>query len=81
MTESYFHSLTYNLKRVINIMGTAPLIDATKAKVAEQGRVTSAQLCHFLKILKFCNCYYQIKALSKILAMECMGLQRSLPPP
>jgi len=74
MTESYFHSLTYNLKRVINIMGIAPLVNAIKAKMAKQGSLISAQLCHFLKILRFCNCHYQIKGLSKILAMECMGL-------
>ena len=33
--ESYMHFFTYNLKRVINIMGITPLIDAIKSKMSK----------------------------------------------
>lgn len=45
--ESYLHCLTYNLKRVINIMGIPPLIEAIKAKMAKQYGKAPIEFCHF----------------------------------
>jgi len=45
--ESYLHCLTYNLKRVINIMGIPPLIEAIKAKKAKSRDIFAAQFCYF----------------------------------
>lgn len=38
---------TYNLKRVINIIGVTPLIDEIKAKMAKVIDVNLIQFCHF----------------------------------
>jgi len=51
--ESYLHCLAYNLKRVINIMGITPLIDAIKAKMAKQDGNNPAIFCHFVIFTKF----------------------------
>jgi len=36
--ESYMHFFTYNLKRVINIMGITPLIDAIKTRMMKENQ-------------------------------------------
>jgi len=45
--EIYLHCLIYNLKRVINIMGIPPLIEAIKAKKAKSRDIFAAQFCYF----------------------------------
>lgn len=40
--ETYWHCLTYNLKRVINIVGIAPLIAALKQKCAQKKAIMGA---------------------------------------
>ena len=64
--ESYLHCLIYNLKRVINIMGIAPLLDILKKKKQEMDALVLCflfKLCylasrmpiyfHFLLLIKF----------------------------
>lgn len=45
--ESYFHFLTYNLKRVINILGITPFLDALKRKKEENDLKALSSLCYF----------------------------------
>jgi transposase len=61
-SESYMHFLIYNLKRVINIMGITPLLEAIKTKMTKPSREITAQFYHFLRILSFCTniCRFEI---------------------
>lgn len=61
--ESYLHCLVYNLKRVINIMGITPLVEAIKAKMANQNRIIVTQFCHFLKFCIFYKKSFQFAKL------------------
>jgi len=45
--ESYLHCLTYNLKRAVNIVGVAPLIDAMSVKTGKTAKEISVNLAVF----------------------------------
>jgi transposase len=63
--ESYLHCLTYNLKRVINIMGITPLLYAIKRKMAKQDKENTSVFYHLAKNIKFCvefANYWQFRA-------------------
>jgi len=49
-TETYLHFFIYNMKRVINILGITPLLDALKEKYR---KATQQCLCFFFQI--FCD--------------------------
>ena len=51
--ESYMHFFVYNLKRVINIMGIAPLLDAIKSRVAKVEQGISSTFSSFLIVFGF----------------------------
>lgn len=51
--KSCLHCFTYNLKRVINIMGVAPLLEAIKLKMVKLNKENTTQFYHFLRILNF----------------------------
>lgn len=51
--KSYLHCFTYNLKRVINIIGVALLVDAIKAKMAKLNKINFIQNRHFFNFVSF----------------------------
>lgn len=51
--ESYMHFFIYNLKRVINIMGITPLIDAIKSRMIKVRYRVSSAFSSFLIIVGF----------------------------
>ena len=50
--ESYMHFFTYNLKRVINIMGITPLLDAIKSRKTKVNQEIYSTFSLFLIIFE-----------------------------
>lgn len=60
--ESYMHFFVYNLKRVINIMGFAPLMDAIESRIVKAMQRTSSMLSQLLDIFRFSMCKTRVSA-------------------